>query len=660
MFCEQCGSKIVDGDKFCQECGWKVVEEVAETVAEETAAIVEAVAENAEATVEAVTENAEATVEAVAEETKEAVTEATESMAGTVAENPAPAMVENSFWAGTGAATAASAAIVATDAAPKKQSRKKWPFVVLGIVALVGILVAANWARLFNFYKKAVSSPEEYYQYIEAKQVESMVDTYMNGYDTYLEMLNTEDRSGSIDFTVELGDELRDIIEMAGVEIEWLESVNFGLDATLKDEVFRIGAIAGLNDVDILSGNMIMDFADENMYFQIPELNEKYVGGSFEDLDIEYDEDMFAVFDMFTEYLPETKDVEALLSKYITLVVEQFEDVEEETVKLEVGDVSQKCTALEVTIDTETAQKIAEAVLTEISGDKDLEELCKKVMGMAEEVGYPADVDELYDEFISEVESMLENIDELDMGETEIVMTVYVNGKGEVIGREIEVDDVKFRYAMPQSGSKFEMECYVEMPDTFGSVAYYDSYYDEDYEPEMIKFGIEGEGKKKGDKITGDFVVKFDSTAYLNIQVEGYNVEKAKKGEMVGTFTFTLPKSLMNALSEQAGSEMAMIASYLNYGLEIDMDTDSEGGTVAIAIVDDDEFLVKLTMEMESGKGEKISIPSSKDVVDAMDEDELEEWAEDFDLKGLIKKLEKAGVDDEYIEMLEEEIEDLY
>ncbi len=656
MFCEQCGSKIVDGDKFCQECGWKVVEEVAETVAEETAATVEAVAENAEATVEAVTENAEATVEAV--------TEATESMAGTVAENPAPAMVENSFWAGTGAATAASAAIVATDAAPKKQSRKKWPFVVLGIVAVVGILVAANWARLFNFYKKAVSSPEEYYQYIEAKQVESMVDTYMNGYDTYLEMLNTEDRSGSIDFTVELGDELRDIIEMAGVEIEWLESVNFGLDATLKDEVFRIGAIAGLNDVDILSGNMIMDFADENMYFQIPELNEKYVGGSFEDLDIEYDEDMFAVFDMFTEYLPETKDVEALLSKYITLVVEQFEDVEEETVKLEVGDVSQKCTALEVTIDTETAQKIAEAVLSELAKDKDFEKMFTKVLGMADEVGYPVDADELYDEFISEVEYLLEDIDELDMGETEIVMTVYVNGKGEVIGREIEVDDVKFRYAMPQSGSKFEMECYVEMPDTLGTVArparLDDDEYEEEYEVENIKFGIEGEGKKKGDKITGDFVVKFDSTACLNIRVEGYNVEKAKKGEMVGTFTFTLPKSLKNALSEQAGSEMAMIASYLNYGLEIDMDTDSEGGTVAIAIVDDDEFLVKLTMEMESGKGEKISIPSSKDVVDAMDEDELEEWAEDFDLKGLIKKLEKAGVDDEYIEMLEEEIEDLY
>lgn len=647
MFCEQCGSQIADGDLFCQECGWKVTAEAA----------TETVAAEAEATAENVATEAAATAEAVATEAKDAVAEVAEPVVATVTESPVSTTQENSFWTGTGAASSMAAMTTKTDA-PKKKSGKKW-IVVLAVLALIGILVAVNFSRIVNFFHKTFSSPEEYYQYIEAKQVDEMVDTYMNGYDTYLEMLSMESTNSSIDFTVELGDDLRDIIEMADVEVEWLESVNLGLDVNYKDEILKIAAMAGLNDVDILSGNVILDFAEEDMYMQIPELSEKYVGASFEDLDIEYDEEMFEIFDLIKKYMPESKDLEELLSKYITLVVEQLDDVEEETVKLEVGDVSQKCTALEVTIDTETAQKIAEAVLKEISEDKDLKKMFDHVMGMAEEVGYPADTDEIYDEFLEIVDYALENIEELDMGEEEIVMTVYVNGKGEVIGREIEVAGAKFRYAMPQEGSKFEMECYVEIPDLFGSVAY-ESGYDEEYEPEMLKVGIEGEGKKKGNKITGEFVVEYDSNALLNINVEGYDVKKAKNGEMVGTFTFTLPKSLKSMLSEQGGSEVAMLAGFLDYGIEIDMDTDSDGGTVSIAIVDDEEFLVKLTMEAESGKGEKVSVPSSKNVVDPMDEDEMEEWVEDFDWDGLIKKLDKAKVDEEYIEMLEDLVDEMY
>ena len=648
MICEQCGTQIADGDKFCQECGWKVTEEVVETVATEAEATAEAVAEEATEAVETVAEEATDTVEAVAEEvkaveetvaeeTKEAVENVTTEVAveniaevaapvtAAVTENPAP--VENSFWSDSNVAPAAGNAT-------QKKSRKKWPFVVLGVVAVVAILVVANFARLRNFYQKMVSTPEEYYQIIESKQVDELVATYMNGYDAYVNLFSMEDSSSSIDFTVELGEDLIDLLEMSGLEIDWLESANLAFDVIMKDELYKIGAAAGVNDVDILSGNMIFDLAEEYMYMQVPELNEDYVAFDFADMGIEVDEEMFAMFDVLEKYLPESKDMEKLLSKYMTLVVEQFDDVEEESTELEVGDISQKCTALEVTIDTKTAQKIAEAVLTELSEDDDFKKMFENVIGIAEEMGYPTDAEELYDEFLEEVEYALENVDSIDMGEEEIVMTVYVNGKGEVIGREIEVSGVTFRYAMPQSGSKFEMECYVEMPDVFRSVSYEES--------EMLKFGIEGEGKKKGDKITGDFTVKFDSEAYLNIQVEGYNVAKAKEGEMVGTFTFTLPKSLKNTLSEQGGSEMAMLASYLNYGLEIDMDTDSDGGTVSIAVVDDDEFFVKLTMEMESGKGEKISVPSSKEVVDAMDEDAVEEWVEEFDWEAIVKKLEKA------------------
>jgi hypothetical protein len=64
-------------------------------------------------------------------------------------------------------------------------------------------------------------------------------------------------------------------------------------------------------------------------------------------------------------------------------------------------------------------------------------------------------------------------------------------------------------------------------------------------------------------------------------------------------------------------------------------------------------------VEAKTGKGSKLPKVSSKDAVDADDEDWVEEWMEDVDWDKFIKSLEKAEVPDEYIEMLEEAIEDL-
>lgn len=677
MFCEQCGTQIADGDLFCQECGWKVTVETvaidlnASAEAEKTENVTDgqqffSAPDKDELAGTAVSQTAEdPVVQAAPVQTETPVR--TEQPVQITTPVQAAAAAANSFWTNENAVPPMVGNSTPVVNKPKKKSKKGW-LIALGVVAVIGVLVAVNFARIENFFRKTFSSSEEYYQFVEAKQVETLVDAYMNGYDSYMDMLSMDDKSYSVDMTLELGSELKSLMRVTGVDLSWLESANLAVDTNFKDEVFEIASVIGVNDVDILSGNIIVDYEDENMYMQLPELNELYIGASFEDagMDVEVFEETFEIFEAYQEFLPESDALEELLTKYITLALEQIDDVEEKDATLEVGDVSQKCTALEITIDTETVQKMAEAVLEEVSKDKDLEDMVKKAMEMSEEMGMAdpnMDADDMYDEFLDEVDSALERIDEIDMGDVEILMTVYVNGKGEVIGREIEAEDFKFRYAMPVSGSSFEMECYVETPNYGGSSAaavrldedYYD-YEDEADEPEIFRMGIEGKGKLKGNKITGDFTIKDNSMSYVNVKVEGYNIKKAKDGEMVGTFTFTLSKDMKSMLKD---SGSMALAGYLNYGLEIDMDTDSDGGTVSFALVNDEEFLVKLTMESDSGKGEKVSIPSSKNVIDAMDEDELEEWVEDIEWDDIIKKLEKADVDDDYIEMFEELIEEL-
>ena len=115
---------------------------------------------------------------------------------------------------------------------------------------------------------------------------------------------------------------------------------------------------------------------------------------------------------------------------------------------------------------------------------------------MGEEFDYPVDAEDLYDEFIEGVEEALDNIDDFDMGDAEAVMIVYVDGEGNVIGREIEVDGMKVTFLMPEKGSNFAMEYVIEV---------------EEYD-ETMKFKMEGalqeDGTLKG--VSANAMGKFD------------------------------------------------------------------------------------------------------------------------------------------------------
>ncbi len=676
MFCEQCGKQIADGDAFCQECGWKVpVEEVAaeaaavvEEVKEEAAQAVEeviATAEETTAPVEEVVEEVTEVAEKAAAPVEEAVAETTEAVketAASVEEAVAPAAetvaapAADSVWA--------TASNDAPAAEPAKKKSGKVIGIILALVAVIAILLIIAVPKVIQFGRATFSAPEDYYAYVEEKQISKLVADYMSYYEVYMEEASGIENgtSAKTTFTVELGEELRELVTDAGVELEWLESVNLVIDANIKEEAMQLSALLGANKVDVISGNMIIDFDGEGVYMQSPELNKKYLGADFDalglsDSDTEELTGMFEMTNSLVQSMPDSKVLEELLNKYVGIVLEQIGDVEKEKTTLEVGDIAQKCTALEITIDSETLQNIVEAVLEEVAEDKDLEEIFTQFVGseyMELAAGESIDADELYDYFIEEVEYMLDNIDDIDMGEEEIIMTVYVDGSGDVIGREVEVAGAEFRYAMPKKGSKFEMECYVKVPDMSGAAVSLDG---EAAEVPTTKIGIEGAGKLSGSKMSGDFSVKAMGMKFVDIAVEDYNAEK---GEMKGKFTITLSDGLVTLLEGEMGSEAAVISPFLDYSLVVEMDTNTKGGMMSLAVMDKEDLFAKITLESESGKSKKISIPAEKNVYDMTDEDDVEDWLDEIDWDKLLEKLEKkVGVDSDYIDLLEDALDEL-
>ena len=628
MVCEKCGAQMGDADKFCEQCGWKVPEVAEAPVAEEAPAAETApVAEEAPAA-----ETAPVAEEAPAAEATPAVEEAPAAAAAPVAEE------------------APMATATETKEKTKKGLSGKALGLTIGGIALVLVLVIVFCSSsMAHFFKKTFSSPEEYYSYIEKQQAEELVDMYMATYENYvLDLLTITDKSLEADVSAELSEDVRDLLGYSGMDFSWLESANIGVKVNAKDMGISGDLALAINGVDVVSANAILDLNEEGFYLQIPELNKTYLGAEFDDMGIELDldEEDWAMFETIAQYMPASKDLDALLTKYIGIALDCVEDVDKDKDELKAGDISQKCTVLEVTYDAETVLAMAEAILNEALEDKDLEKVVKETLAVAEEFGEDVDVDDAYDNLLETMEEALESVEDTsadDMGDAEILMVLYVNSKGEVVGRELEAPGMKMAFAMPKKGSDFGYEYVME----------YEEY------GETMKMTMEGEGKDKGGKLSGEFEVKYDTYALADVIIDGYDMDAAKEGKFIGSYTISLSESLKKLMADYGG-DAAAVSMLMDYSLVIDMNITPDNAELAITVNDGEDMFAKLAVTGKDGKGSKVSVPSEKNVVDMTDSDDVEDWLDEVDWDKLLEKLEdKVGVEGDYVDALEDAIDSM-
>ena len=577
MFCEKCGTQLSETDKFCTSCG----------------------------------------------NPNPAANSAQQASAGQAAPVQEPTPVQQ--------AAPAQEAVVTDTPAPKAPKGGKGKVVVLGVacVAVVALVIGLI-SSLGNFFRRTFSSPEKYYAYVETQQADELVSMIVAYYDNYVKGTEVTNNGANVELLVEIGEELRDMIGYADVDVSWLENVSVALETSIKDEKIGLSAALKANKESVLSGNVAIDLAEEFMYFQLPDLNKTYLGMEFDDAGFDYDDEIWEQLDGVTKKLPDAKKVEKLLQKYVEIALKRVEDVDKDKDTLEAEDVSAKYMTLEVTIDEDTLQDMAEAVFEEMLEDKDLEELILQVAEMDEN----ADGDEIYESFIEGIEYASDNLDDIYLDE-EIVMTVWVDSKGEVKGRMIEYGDVVITYAMPEKGSKFGFEL----------------SYDDGYNSAALL----GSGKTSGKKLSGEFYVKYDSARYVDILVENYNTDKIKEGYLNGKFTVSLAKATGKLIGTSGASVVSALA---DYSLVLDVESSDKSAKATVAVLDGEDQLVAVDVTAKTGKGSKVSVPASKNVAMLDDSDDMEDWVEDIDFSKFLDKLEdKIGVPSDYIDAIEEMLE---
>lgn len=610
MNCKNCGTEISEGAKFCENCG-------TEYIAEETATneVTEAAQEETAAT-EAVQEEATAAEPVQGEEQEEV--EKTPSVCQNCG---APVEEDLQFCTNCGVKLSGEQEN-AKNAFLSILKKVNIPVIVA--IILVISLVAYAAPVIKNSVVKTFTSSESYFKYVVNNSFDDFAEDVADLYEVVKESA-TENVGAKGEVKLTKGDGLDDLLEDLGAEIDpeyidWFDSVKIDYSASSYEN--RASADMGikLNGEKIVSLDMVADMEEMGMYMAFPELNSTYI---YTDMD-PYDYNSTAMQEMkkVLKILPKENVAEDLLCRYMKCLVDGVNKVEEEKETIQAGDVSQKVTALTVTIDGDTAIESARNVLKELKKDKDIKKIIKDLSKLDDSA-----ID--YESFVESIDSALKELEDMD-GESilyeEIEFTLYADGEGKIVGIDFDYEDVQLKAYTAEKGNKFGTYLRVRASD--GSVTF------------------EGSGKMSGDKVSGDFSLKVMGVDILDISLKNLDIEKLKDGVVNGKITLKLDEDIENI----APFDYADVISELS--LVID------GNSKSVENIDDDIILeydgkecARITAQMKDAGAKKAKLP--KNFVNSDDYEKMEEWSEKADMDKLIKALKKAGVPEEFTEGIE-------
>lgn len=693
MNCGNCGKELQTGDKFCMTCGWRVPEE--------TVPVTNAAQPN--------TGDSDKTV--ILSATMQETVQASVPQGNVFQGNTAPqtdAFQGNVFQGGAapqaGAyqmAAAPQVSDVPKGKKPKKEkvkkekSGKKGGLIVaaIGAVAVIagGVAAAFNWDVVTNTIKSTFSSPQDYYASVEKDNFSNMAASAANAYQTLLRepMSSVSDMyesvtSGEIyeggykgEIVIELGDSaMENLMDTLSYQEELPFDISEWNRIALEYETYSgdslINAAAGLTigDTGLISVDTLLDYKDSALYLAIPELSESYLGISFEDVMADY-EDALQSMEEMTEYLdaiqeivkvlPDAKQAQALLTKYFDVIIGCVDDVDKESVKLEAGGVNQKCTCLKVTIDGKTLVKAAKALCKELKDDKDLKKYITdfvdavseqaEALDMAEELGMELDADEIYEQFQSMCDEILDTIDENEeeIPEFELVMSVYVDSKGHVCGREFELEveeqTMTLLVANTENGSNVGFEASLSIDDGDGENG----------------FVFEGSGKKNKGKLDGTYALTVmaqgEKKKMMNVNVKQFDLDAREKGYLNGSFGLSIADDLLEEMEERIPEEVYSMLEEME--LVFDLTSNENTAKFKVSLNQGKELYASLSISSEKVSDKKLSVPSDAIMIEDIEdpEDSLKEYWMTIDWDSMIEKLEEIGFSDELIENLKYLIE---
>lgn len=368
--------------------------------------------------------------------------------------------------------------------------------VIIGIVVvfLIGGIVVFSQPTLRNSLYLTVLSPKSYYISTELKNVKKLAENFGDSYEKRVEKLNSQ-KEGAKRSKTEMKFDMNEQLTTAwGID----EILPIGLlvdsRSDLQKSKGQVSFECTIGKEKLIGADMLMDLGQEgdgDIYMQVPQLSSAYMHTSQKEIS-EEDEETKKIMEKYqksyTNYLnnPTTKKfVSNLIIRYGKLIFETPEEVSiEKKAEYSVNNMKKDMTKVTVCITASDAKAWCGKIVEMARNDKELKnemirlEICEE--------------DE-YSKLIDEMEKIFKEDEEKDTGK--LVMDVWVDNRGNILGREISVFD----------GDKKESGFYY-LTDKQDGMDYLEiSLYDLE---DNTTFVIKGSGKEEESGYKGEAVLE--------------------------------------------------------------------------------------------------------------------------------------------------------
>lgn len=351
----------------------------------------------------------------------------------------------------------------------KKDKSSKKPLVaVLVIVCLLLATAASAFAfgsTIQNSLAMLTKSPKEYYAYVENKSVEESVDKSF----ALLDMSGVNEDmaaevSGKLSYDKDTVNAL--LKNLSGMSISDLEAtMGFSLDSIGFDSV---SALKGndmyskfglnLNNIDILTAELFLDYAASEVLIRLPELSPAYLKQS---LDMsEFSDESFNMnsYKEATALLTSKKTAD-LIKRYAAIITAEIDDVElTKGESITVGDINVKANVLTVKLYPETVLNIGTKILEEAKNDDYIMEILD-LYDVSKE-----DFNNAISEAMEEINALYDTVKDDDEF---LEMDVFVGSDGKILGRKLEFitndpNKVIVEYYNVEKGNNGAYEFYIK------------------------------------------------------------------------------------------------------------------------------------------------------------------------------------------------------
>ncbi len=536
------------------------------------------------------------------------------------------------------------------DPMPKPKKSKKGLIAILVVVAVLIASVGIFWKPISNFALKTIKSPEEYYAYVEKKNLENSVEAFYKTLEAY-EVEEDYKLGSKYSLKLETGEGLSDVVSLAGIDpqlIDWLKSIELAgkINASQNDSHGNLQGL--LNDKELFDLSFMLDSKNKVIYASLPILTgDKYIKFDFneytemmkeaygEDFDDSMlNDDMFKTYDI-TEFLPEEEVAEALLLKYFDIFVANLGKAEKKNDKLTIGNATQSCTLITYEIDEVDFYNASKAVLEEIKADKEIEKIVKNV---AEKMD--SDSEEVYSSFIEVVENAIKELtlrleeakekSEEELAKETVTYKVWISSKGEPVARAFEVEEDKFFTGTVKDGKNVASEISIVSEGK-----------------EEVKF--EGKAVISSKNLSGEYKLLVEGKEILVLDMENVPLMISEKTGFQGKFTFSIGKDVTALLEEEGAKLDKETKEYIETAKII---INAEKNSISCAVETKGKTVLKMTVSLTEDKFETPSYPDESKTVNALDEEALAEMLSGFDADALLNKLKEAGVPEGLIESI--------